>query len=151
MNTLADDLNHLGLLKRRETILSRRHKEATTARVLHERHVYDRMTDEGYEAGDSSVKLRGVMYIPDSKVYARVQDKDVLLDWLRKHDSGPIETKLMQGELNRLVRAALDNGDQPPPGLGYDVRTTINTRGVNKKQDAKTADLDDEQEDDDGE
>lgn len=133
MSTLGQDLDKLADLKAKEAILSRRLADAKRTRMLHEREVYDRMTEEGYDPGESSIKRRGKVHYPATRPVARIQDKAVLTDYLKAHDMGVIEEKLMQGELNHLVREHLDNGAELPPGLGFDIITTVQTRGVTKK------------------
>lgn len=147
MTTLGDDLDELALLERREQILARRHKEAKAKREQKERDAFDRMVAEGWEPGKSSLNRNGFKFRPNSTDFAVVQDADALRAWLIANeddlaDAGIVEDKFKKGELNRIVRSKLDNGEPMPPGLGYHTKTSIHKSGIMAKQD-------DQQEDDD--
>lgn len=132
MSGLADDLRELARLRKIEAILGRRKKAITAARTEHERATFARMQDEGWKPGEASLKLEGTVHIPQETHYATIQDRIQLIEWLREHDDSVIESeRLRDGELNRIVRTRLDNGEGMPPGLGYWTKTYISTRGAN--------------------
>lgn len=128
---LAAEHRELGRLRRREEILKRRAKAAAVETAAHERAMYDRMIEDGWTPNKSSIKLDGVTHRPAATDYAVVQDKAELVAWLKENDAGVIESeKLRKGELDRLVRERLQNGQPLPPGLGYWTKTYISTRGA---------------------
>jgi hypothetical protein len=153
MATLGDDLDKLGLLERREEILSRRLKTAKRDRVEWENGVYDRMIAEGWEPNESSFNRNGIRFRPKSVPYATVQNIDLLLPWLREHEghipdspeNGLAKIHLSKGELNRIVREKLDNNEKLPPGLGAHIKTEVAKSGIM----AERADDTETQEDED--
>lgn len=136
MSTLGDDLDRLALLTKREKVLSRRLKEANARRVALEHDVYDRMVGEGWEPGKSTLNRNGVKFRPTNTTFAVIQDADKLREWLLDQDgddladAGIVEDSFKKGELNRIVRTKLDNGEQLPPGLGYFDRTGVHKSGI---------------------
>lgn len=141
MSTLSDDLRELGRLKRIHTILGRRHKEYGKLVALKERDCFDRMESEGFEPNGDSTKLHGRSYAPKRTTFAIIQNRDDLIEWLRENDEGVIEKeRLREGELNRIARERLDNGQELPPGMGYYDKEWIATRGItardNQQEDA---------------
>jgi hypothetical protein len=136
LSHLGEDLDKLGLLERREQILSRRHKEAKAKREAWEREVYDRMIGEGWRPNDSGVNRNGIKFRPKSTTFAVVQDADKLREWLQNDeedelaDAGLVEDKFKKGDLNRIARTKLDNGEPLPPGMGSYDKTMISKSGI---------------------
>ena len=129
MSTINEDLRRLDELKADEQRKKKAAGEATQARAEWERACFDRMVDEGYDPGESSLKIRGVVYIPNRTDYAVVQDRTAFVQWAKDNDTGLIEEATREGLLNQLVRERLDNGEPLPPGIGYYTKEFISVRG----------------------
>jgi hypothetical protein len=129
MSTINDDLRHLDQLKAAEAKAKRAATDLTHERAQWERACFDRMVDEGYDPGESSLKIKGVVYIPNRTDYAVVQDRAAFVEWAKDNDEGLIETATREGLLNQLVRERLDNGEPLPPGIGYYTKEFISVRG----------------------
>jgi len=129
MSDIFDEIQKLGVYKRREQILARRHKEATAKRALQERHVKHVMNDLGFEEGDS-IKYKGLRYSPEETIFARIQDKAALVEELKKMDPTLVEVKLNKAELNRIAREHVDNGQKLPEGLSYEVKEWVGITGI---------------------
>jgi hypothetical protein len=128
---LIAETRRLGLLKKRETILSRRKKEATKRRVEQERLVHGLMLHQGFSPDDNDgIKLGGMHFSPQETHFAVVQDKQALVQWIKDHDDSIVEDRLKQEELNHIVRTRLDNGEPLPPGLGFWTKDWVSTKGV---------------------
>lgn len=138
VTNLGDDIDRLDLLERREEILARRLKVAKQRRIEWEHEVYDRMIQEGWQPNKSSFNRNGHKFRPKAVDYAVVQNLDLLLPWLREHEgyipdspeNGLAQIKLSKGELNRIVREKLDNGEPLPPGLGSFTKTEVGKSGI---------------------
>lgn len=129
MSTLNEDLRALDTLKADEARKKRAAAEATDRRAEWEKQCFDRMVDEEYDPGESSLKIKGVVYIPNRTDYAVVQDRAAFIEWARANDAGLIEVATREGLLNQLVRERLDNGEPLPPGIGYYSKEFISIRG----------------------
>ena len=129
MSTLNEDLRRLDALKADESTKKRAAAEAADTRAQWEKHCFDRMVDEEYDPGESSVKIKGVVYIPNRTDYATVQDRDAFIEWAKANDAGLIEVATREGLLNQLVRERLDNGEPLPPGIGHYTKEFISIRG----------------------
>jgi hypothetical protein len=129
---LGDDLDKLGLLERRKEILARRLKEAARLLGEWEREVYDRMIAQGWEPNESSFNRNGFRFRPKAVDYAVIQDEARLAEHLGiRLDSAEFTAiKFKKGELNRIVREKLDNGEQLPPGLGSFTKTEVAKSGI---------------------
>jgi hypothetical protein len=129
VSTLNEDLRRLDELKADEAEKKRAANQAAEQRALWEKHCFDRMVDEQYDPGESSVKIKGVVYIPNRTDYAAVQDRDAFIEWAKENDAGLIEVAHREGLLNQLVRERLDNGEPLPPGIGFYTKEFISIRG----------------------
>lgn len=129
MSTLNEDLRRLDMLKADEAEKKRAANQATQLRAEWEKHCFDRMVDEEYDPGSSSVKIKGVIYIPNRTEYATVQDEQAFIEWAKENDEGLIQIATREGLLNQLVRERLDNGEPLPPGIGYHTKEFISVRG----------------------
>src|SRR5687768_3746500 len=130
MSTLNEDLRRLDMLKADEAMKKRAANQATQMRAEWEKHCFDRMVDEEYDPGSSSVKIKGVIYIPNRTEYATVQDEAAFVEWAKEHDEGLLQPESpREGLLNQLVRERLDNGEPLPPGIGYHTKEFISVRG----------------------
>lgn len=128
--TIAADLANLGLKRRRMMILQKRLSQAKKEVGRLEFETYNRMLDEGFEPGESSVKIDGVLYEPHSQPFAQVTNKKLLLEYLEGNTSILIAKNPSKAELNQLVREKLDNGEELPPGLSWYEKTRIGARGL---------------------
>ena len=134
MSGLSEDLRELGRLKKIEKILTRRKSEAGRRRKAFERHLYDRMVEEGFRPGDSSIRLGELQYVPVKTTYSAVQDRQAFIAWARENDAGLLESeRIRESELNRVVNERIHNNQPLPPGIGSYDETYISTRGINKQ------------------
>lgn len=129
MSTINEDLRRLDAMRAEEGKLKRAAAEAAEMRAEWEKSCFDRMVDEGYDPGESSLKIKGVIYIPNRTDYAVVQDRAAFIEWAEQNDAGLIEVATRDGLLNQLVRERLDNGEPLPPGIGYYPKEFISIRG----------------------
>lgn len=128
--TIGADLAKLGDLKRKAEVASKAAAKAKKEVGRFEFEVYNRMLDEGFEPGESSVKIDGVLYEPHSQPFAQVTNKKLLLEYLEGNTSILIAKNPSKAELNQLVREKLDNGEELPPGLSWYEKTRIGARGL---------------------
>lgn len=128
---LPQELEKLGVLRKREDILKRRAKAAALKRAMFESFLYEEMVEEGWTPNDSGVRLGHVTFSPQRTDYATIQDASKFSKWAADHDEVMLELKPRKKQLNELVRRLLDNGEPMPPGLGYHTKTYISQRGAN--------------------
>lgn len=150
--TLGDDLDRLAELELAEQEASDALDTAKQARETFERSVYARMHDEGWKPG-SSLNRNGFVFRPTATVFATVQDATDLREYLKAQEAadpeddfdygGMVEPKFKKGELNRLVRRKIENGEPLPPGLGSYERTRVAKSGITASK-HKQEDDDDE-------
>lgn len=97
-----------------------------------ERELFDRMVAQGWVPNETSIKFGGVTHAPAETPYGTVQDVKQLVEWARENMPQLLEEypKIRSGILNEEVRKRLDNGEPPPPGAGYWVKTYISTHGA---------------------
>jgi hypothetical protein len=144
--TLGDDLDELALLERREQILAKRLDKAKQARGALERAIYDRMLDEGWEPNKSGFNRNGFKFRPTFTTFAIVQDATQVKAYLESQEAkdnghaGLVEDKFKMGELNRIVRRKIENGEPLPPGLGHYDRPRVAKSGI---MDTKQEEADD--------
>ncbi len=124
MPTLGQDLLKLRVRKRNADASQ---KQADSKKRLHkdwERHCLDRMEAEEAE----NHKTRGTLFSPVAKQYAQIQDREAFVEWALANEPELVQYKERSAELNALVRAALDDADELPPGVGFYVRSYISQR-----------------------
>lgn len=121
--TLGEELQEL----REEKIAYREaDKEAKRLKKIHDEHQYriiERMEAEkckSYSDGET-------LFVSASTVMANVQDREAFVEWAKDYDESLLDPLPRErGELlNQLVREKLDNGEPPPPGVGFYVREYI--------------------------
>ena len=112
-----DDFLELKELKAKARELVREAKEAKLMYERKEAEIFSRMEETGF----SSVKLDGENYVAKRTVYARIQDSEKFYEWCKFNECTDLyfTEKEEKGRLNELVREAIDNGYELPPGLSW--------------------------------
>lgn len=131
--SLSEKLKRLSTIKKAERRAKQEHDALTNERALLEKECFDLMETEDGIA--SARKLDGLTYSPNRTPYATVQDEDRFIEWAKENDNALIEIAAREGLLNQLVRQALDNGEELPPGIGYYTREKISIRGLKASMD----------------
>jgi hypothetical protein len=124
--TLSEDLLALGHLKQMKSDAERIAKNLDAEFKRHQRDCMERMDAEGAEGH----KADGTTYSPVTKEYATVQDRQAFVSWALDNDSELVEYKERGEQLNALVRAKLDDGEELPPGIGFYLREYISMRSA---------------------
>ncbi len=136
--TLSEKLRRLAQIKKAERRAKKEHEALVETRTALERECFDLMeTEDGLT---SSRKLDGLSYSPIRTPYAVVQDEDKFIEWCQDNDKALIEIAAREGLLNQLIRTALDNGEELPPGVGYYTREKVSIRGLKASMDQEEAD-----------
>lgn len=73
-------------------------------------------------------RTRGTLFTPVQTEYASVQDRSVFVAWAKENAPDLVEEKERAKLLNALVREALDNQQELPPGVGFYTRDYISMR-----------------------
>lgn len=73
------------------------------------------------ETGVEATKIDGINYGRRTTEYGTVQDRDLFEAWVRAQDMEEeyLTIKENKQRVNELVRAALEDGRDLPPGLGW--------------------------------
>jgi hypothetical protein len=110
-------LANLKLLKQRERRLKKDAEQAKAERERFEAELFEEM-----ESTNTYAQRQGdAQYVLKSTVYGTLTDKDAFYEWCKTaglDDEMFRETEEKQ-RLNELVRAALDNNEELPPGVGF--------------------------------
>ncbi len=126
--TLSAKLKRLASIKKAEKRAKAEHDALTNERAQLERECFDLMETEDGMA--SARKLDGITFRPSRTPYATIQDEQAFIEWAQENDTALIEVAAREGLLNQLVRQALDNGEELPPGVGYYNREKIGMSGI---------------------
>jgi hypothetical protein len=126
--TLSAKLRKLATVKKSEKRAKAEHDALTEERIKLEKECFDIMWEE--DGKDSSRKLDGVGFRPVQTPYASIQDEDEFIAWALENDRSLIATMAREGLLNQLVRTALHNKEELPPGIGYYNREKISMTGL---------------------
>ena len=122
---LNDDLEKLAELNAEAQKLEKDAKAARAELNSWRAHCYERMEDEKVE----SVRVNGKLFVRnDPTWFSTIQDEATLFAWLRENRPGILTTKAVEAELNKLVRACLEDGRPFPPGLGAYPRKVVAVR-----------------------
>ena len=127
MGTLTDDLIKLSNLKAARTQMKAHYDEVDRAFRKHEAHCIDRMENDE-EKPISSHVAGDVGYSKAETIYASMQDREQFRNWAELNAPDLLELKERSGDLSGYVRAALDDGRPPPPGVGFYVKKYISQR-----------------------
>ncbi len=129
MPTFQDDLVELDRLKAKATKLNSEAKQAARDRDQWQTHCIQRMEDpadgntQSWRAGDGTLfSLNPVQH------YATVQDRQAFVEWAQDNAPELVEYKERGTELTSLIRAALDDGEELPPGVGFYDKQSISVR-----------------------
>lgn len=125
---LSTKLRRLAVVKKAEKRAKSTHDALTEERVKIEKECFDIMWEE--DGKDSARKLDGVGFRPIQTPYASIQDLDEFVKWALENDRSLIETAAREALLNQLVRTALHNKEELPPGIGYYNREKISMTGL---------------------
>lgn len=112
--TLNDDLMALAKQKRHrdaaKTLFDTANAEYRAMRDA----AYQRMEDEKVE----SVRVDGQLFVRNKPTwYATIQDRATFQAWAKQNAPALLVTKEAEAELNKTVRACIDDGRPFPPGL----------------------------------
>lgn len=123
--TLNDDLKRLAVLKRERDDLKAQFEAADTAYHEHRDRCYERMEDEETE----STRLAGQLFVRNKPTwFATVQDRRVFQAWAKQNAPSVLKQTEAEKELNKLVRACIDDGRPFPPGLSAYPRKVVAVR-----------------------
>ncbi len=117
---MALDTDKLDALRLRKNRYRDLQKQADEAKAEHDELQRD-MVEEMRASGDYSYKGDLASYSRKSTIYGTVQDLDQFINWAREQelDSEFLKEKPVAQRVNEIVRAAVDNGEELPPGLGF--------------------------------
>jgi hypothetical protein len=133
MSTLREDLAKLRQLKVEATAANKAAEKVKRERDEWQRHCLDRMDAEGFTG---KVEFDGTPYTPHrDKHYASIQDKAVFLEWAEENAPHLVSHEPKKGDLNTLVRNALDDGEELPPGIGWYDKDYIAIGGLRGESD----------------
>lgn len=101
-------------------------KEAKRLKKIHDDHQY-RLIERMEQEKCKSFSDGETLFVSASTVMANVQDREAFVAWAKDHDEALLDPlpKERSDLLNQLVREKLDNGEPPPPGVGFYVREYI--------------------------
>jgi len=89
-----------------------------------ERRFFERMEAETV----GSVKVDGVNFVPQTTVYGQVQDREAFIQWAESTDESLLEPRERKALINELVREAIEQGAELPPGLGFYTKDYVSQR-----------------------
>ncbi len=110
----------LALLKQKKSSYRMLKKQYDDAKADYE--AFERETFEFMEEHDHrSIRQSDGRYDLKSTVYATMQDRETFIEWCRERDLADefLRETEEKGRLNELVRAAIDNGEELPPGVSF--------------------------------
>lgn len=122
--SFSEDLLSLRDLKQIESDYKKRYERLRDERKRYEAEVYEFMTHNKIEGH----KTDGSNFVPTETTFGQVQDLTEFEKWAEANDPSLLKVEARDGEVNRLVRRCIDNGEPLPPGLGFYVREYISTR-----------------------
>lgn len=122
--TIAEQAEALRVLKRAATAADAEAKDLKAQYKQAEIEFMERMSSEGVQ----SIKHDGTLYVPAATTYGQVQDRAEFVAWAEAEHPELLETKERKALVNELVREALDNGTELPPGLGFYVQEYVSLR-----------------------
>lgn len=93
-------------------------------REAQERRVFDYMRETRIDG----IKVDGKNFVPVETDYSVIQDRTEFVAWAEKNAPELITTVEKKGELHKLVRSRIDNGEGLPPGIGHRVDQGISMR-----------------------
>jgi hypothetical protein len=91
---------------------------------VQERKVMEMMEHENAQ----SAKVDGVLFSRNSTIYGHVTDRAKFIEWAKEYDEELFEPRERAALINELVRTCINNGEEPPPGVGFYVRDYISQR-----------------------
>lgn len=121
---LAEKLRRLFELREQRDIDKATAERSETEYREYENEVYEALALSDIE-GDIKVKISDeigtVRFGPRQTIFARINDKEAVIDYFEEQGIAEqfTEPKLAKARLNELVREALDNEQELPPGLDW--------------------------------
>lgn len=124
MATLTEDLKELREIRNMRDDAKDEYDELKDKYESKQADVIERMKEEGVD----SQKTDGITFSPQSTVYGQVTDRAEFVKWAEENDPELVEKKERKALINQLIRQKLDDGETPPPGLGFYVKEFIGQR-----------------------
>jgi hypothetical protein len=122
--TITAEARRLAKLKAASSKAAERADKAKQAFEDAQRKFYDHMQDEGI----GSIKVDGTNFVPAQTVYGQVQDREAFIAWAQENEEELLEPHERKALINELVREAVDNGTELPPGLGFYTKEYVSQR-----------------------
>lgn len=125
-NKLREELTKLRAMKIKATELNKQADEAKRDRDDQERLCLELM-----EAADNTESLRfnGTLFSAQrDKSFAVIQDRAAFTEWAKANAPDLVREVENKTPLNQLVKAALDDGEELPPGIGFYTKESISMR-----------------------
>lgn len=122
--TIQEEAKQLKKLKLEAKTLKSEADKAELAFRTAERKLWERMQAE--ETG--SIKVAGTNFVPQSTVYAQIQDREAFVAWAKENSPELIQEQERKALLNELVNDRLALGQALPDGLGYYCKEYISQR-----------------------
>lgn len=115
--TREERLARLRELKNHYRDLDRQAKAAKQEHDQYEAELYRDMQSTNTFA----IRQGDAHYVLKSTIFATVQDRDEFVEWCEANgmDEVLLAKKEEKARLNELVRAAIDNNEDIPPGVGF--------------------------------
>lgn len=98
--------------------------EAKQAFEAAQRTFYERLQDEGV----GSIKVDGINFVPAHTVFGQIQDREAFIAWAQENEEELLEPRERKALINEIVREAVEQGKELPPGLGFYVREYVSQR-----------------------
>lgn len=129
--TLAQDLKKLKRLKAKADKSKKQSEADENEFKMFQYQVIERMK-QGDGTGEEiqGLKVGNVHFVRAETLYSQIQDRSEFVKWAQENDISLIEYKERKGEVNRIVREKLDNGEPPPPGVGFYIKEYISQRAA---------------------
>lgn len=115
MSTVIDDARALRQLRLESDDAAAVASSAKLEYEAAQRKLFERMEAEGC----GSVKVDGVNFVPQTTIYGQVQDREAFIEWASRTDESLLEPRERKANVNELVRDAVENSEELPPGLGF--------------------------------
>jgi hypothetical protein len=127
--TREEKLARLKELKALEKVARKTAEQAKADREMFEAALFDEM-----EATNTYAQRQGgTNYVLKSTIFGNITDRDAFRDWCEA--TGQAEELLREVEekqrLNEIVRAAIDNNEELPPGVGFFAKRYISVTEKN--------------------
>ncbi len=127
--TWQEDLIELDRLKLKATELNAEAKAAARDRDRHQAACIERLEDPDDGNAQSWRSNDGTLFsLNPSQEYATVQDRSEFVAWALENAPDLVDYRERGDKLTSLVRAALDDSEPLPPGVGFYSKQSISVR-----------------------